>query len=182
MSMDLQEQVRQEQTRLEAVVADALAIARQLGADSAEVSISKQTGLSVNTRGGEVESIEFNKDGALGMVAKVPLPRPIWGHWRCAVPWNRHWKSPGTRLPTPTRDSRMPNGWPGMFPIWTCYTPLSRIRTMAWNWRGAVNCMRWGWIHESSSPMVPDSAVIMASRCMAIVMVSSKAMLAPVIP
>lgn len=67
MTMDLQQQVRQEQTRLEAVVADALAIARQLGADSAEVSISKQTGLSVNTRGGEVESIEFNKDGALGI-------------------------------------------------------------------------------------------------------------------
>jgi PmbA protein len=67
MTMDLQQQVRQEQTHLEAVVADALAIARQLGADSAEVSISKQTGLSVNTRGGEVESIEFNKDGALGI-------------------------------------------------------------------------------------------------------------------
>lgn len=67
MTMDLQQQVRQEQTRLEAVVADALAIARQLGADSAEISISKQTGLSVNTRGGEVESIEFNKDGALGI-------------------------------------------------------------------------------------------------------------------
>ena len=52
MTMDLQQQVRQEQARLEQVVADALAVARQLGADSAEVSISKQTGLSVNTRGG----------------------------------------------------------------------------------------------------------------------------------
>ena len=59
MTMDLQQQVRQEQARLEQVVADALTIARQLGADSAEISISKQTGLSVNTRGGEVESIEF---------------------------------------------------------------------------------------------------------------------------
>ena len=67
MTMDLQQQVRQEQASLEQVVADALAVARQLGADSAEVSISKQTGLSVNTRGGEVESIEFNKDGALGI-------------------------------------------------------------------------------------------------------------------
>ena len=67
MTMDLQQQVRQEQARLEQVVADALTIARQLGADSAEISISKQTGLSVNTRGGEVESIEFNKDGALGI-------------------------------------------------------------------------------------------------------------------
>lgn len=65
--MDLQQQIRQEQTQLESAVADALAIARSLGADSAEVSISKQTGLSVNTRGGDVESIEFNKDGALGI-------------------------------------------------------------------------------------------------------------------
>ncbi|MGL4206862.1 MAG: metalloprotease PmbA [Aeromonadaceae bacterium] len=65
--MDLQQQVRHEQTHLESVVAEALATARQLGADNAEVSISKQTGLSVNTRGGEVESIEFNKDGALGI-------------------------------------------------------------------------------------------------------------------
>lgn len=67
MSMELQQQVCLEQQRLESVVADALEIARQLGADSAEVSISKQTGISVNTRGGEVESIEFNKDGALGI-------------------------------------------------------------------------------------------------------------------
>lgn len=65
--MDLQQQIRDEQHRLESVVADALIMARQLGADSAEISISKHTGLSVNTRGGEVESIEFNKDGALGI-------------------------------------------------------------------------------------------------------------------
>ena len=67
MTMDLQQQVRHEQQKLESVVADALEMARQLGANSAEVSISKQTGISVNTRGGDVESIEFNKDGALGI-------------------------------------------------------------------------------------------------------------------
>ncbi len=65
--MNLQQQIRQEQSQLEQVVGEALQIARQLGADSAEVSISKQTGLAVNTRGGEVENIEFNKDGALGI-------------------------------------------------------------------------------------------------------------------
>ena len=65
--MDLQQEVRHEQQKLESVVADALELARQLGANSAEVSISKQTGISVNTRGGDVESIEFNKDGALGI-------------------------------------------------------------------------------------------------------------------
>lgn len=46
---------------------DALHIAQELGADAAEIPISKQTGISVNTRGGEVENIEFNKDGALGI-------------------------------------------------------------------------------------------------------------------
>ncbi len=65
--MPLQQQIREEQARLEAVVARALDTARQLGADSAEVSISRQTGISVSTRAGEVENIEFNKDGALGI-------------------------------------------------------------------------------------------------------------------
>lgn len=65
--MDQQAQIRQEQAQLEAAVAEALDIAKELGASLAEVSISKQTGLSVNTRGGELESIEFNKDGALGI-------------------------------------------------------------------------------------------------------------------
>lgn len=130
MTMDLQQQVRQEQTRLEAVVADALAIARQLGADSAEVSISKQTGLSVNTRGGEVEGIEFNKDGALGIAvyrdgrkgssSTTDLgPLAVRSAVEAALEISRHTAA------DPTQDSRMPNGWPGMFPIWTCYTPLS---------------------------------------------------------
>ena len=65
--MDQQDQIRQDQAHLEAVVAEALEIAKGLGAGLAEVSISKQTGLSVNTRGCELESIEFNKDGALGI-------------------------------------------------------------------------------------------------------------------
>ena len=65
--MNSKEQVLQEQNHLESIVSDALQIAQQLGADSAEISISKQTGISVNTRGGEVENIEFNKDGALGI-------------------------------------------------------------------------------------------------------------------
>ncbi|MGL5774140.1 MAG: PmbA/TldA family metallopeptidase, partial [Aeromonas veronii] len=65
--MDQQDQIRQDQAHLEAVVAEALEIAKGLGASLAEVSISKQTGLSVNTRGCELERIEFNKDGALGI-------------------------------------------------------------------------------------------------------------------
>lgn len=65
--MNAQKEIIEEQNHLEQVVSDALTIAQQLGADTAEISISKQTGISVNTRGGEIENIEFNKDGALGI-------------------------------------------------------------------------------------------------------------------
>lgn len=60
-------EIQTEQRQLELAVEQALDSAKRLGADSAEVSISKQTGLSVNTRNGELENIEFNKDGALGI-------------------------------------------------------------------------------------------------------------------
>lgn len=59
--------IKTQQQQLEQVIAEALESAKQLGADAAEMSISKQTGLSVNTRNGELENIEFNKDGALGI-------------------------------------------------------------------------------------------------------------------
>lgn len=52
---------------LKEAVAVALAYADKLGASAAEVAISKQQGLSVSTRGQEVETVEFNKDGALGI-------------------------------------------------------------------------------------------------------------------
>ncbi|MBO1519252.1 metalloprotease PmbA [Oceanisphaera pacifica] len=61
------EDIKNEQRQLELAVEQALASAKHLGADNAEVSISKQTGLSVNTRNSELENIEFNKDGALGI-------------------------------------------------------------------------------------------------------------------
>ena len=35
--------------------------------DGAEVSVSKTTGIGVSTRYGEVENVEFNSDGALGI-------------------------------------------------------------------------------------------------------------------
>ncbi|WP_394172754.1 metalloprotease PmbA [Thalassotalea litorea] len=59
----LTEQMQQVKQRL----ADVLAKAKQLGADSAEASMSKQQGLSVATRFGEVETVEFTNDGALGI-------------------------------------------------------------------------------------------------------------------
>ncbi|MBV7317472.1 metalloprotease PmbA [Shewanella sp. NIFS-20-20] len=58
------------ETQLDALkeaVAMALEYANQLGCQAAEVAISKQQGLSVSTRLQEVETVEFNKDGALGI-------------------------------------------------------------------------------------------------------------------
>ncbi len=48
-------------------VATVLDLAKSLGADGAEVAMSRQEGLSVNTRMGEVENVEFTNDGALGI-------------------------------------------------------------------------------------------------------------------
>ncbi|MCW8349008.1 metalloprotease PmbA [Vibrio sp. ZSDZ65] len=64
--MDVREQVAQQQAELEAAVAKALDMA-SVSADAAEVAITKSTGLSVSTRMCEVENVEFNSDGALGI-------------------------------------------------------------------------------------------------------------------
>ena len=52
---------------LKDAVSMALEYAKTLGTSGAEVAISKQQGLSVSTRMREVETVEFNKDGALGI-------------------------------------------------------------------------------------------------------------------
>ncbi|CAH0524544.1 metalloprotease PmbA [Vibrio hippocampi] len=64
--MDLKQQVAQQKAELEAAVAKALDMA-SASADAAEVAITKSTGLSVSTRMCEVENVEFNSDGALGI-------------------------------------------------------------------------------------------------------------------
>ncbi|WP_112481218.1 metalloprotease PmbA [Vibrio variabilis] len=64
--MDVREQVAQQKAELEAAVAKALDMA-SVSADAAEVAITKSTGLSVSTRMCEVENVEFNSDGALGI-------------------------------------------------------------------------------------------------------------------
>ena len=48
-------------------VVKVLELAKFLGADGAEVAMSRQQGLSVGTRLGEVENVEFTNDGALGI-------------------------------------------------------------------------------------------------------------------
>lgn len=64
--MDVKQQVAQQRVELEAAVAKALEMAAEKS-DAAEVAISKSTGLSVSTRMCEVENVEFNSDGALGI-------------------------------------------------------------------------------------------------------------------
>lgn len=59
----INEQINQVKDRVEKV----LHLAKKLGADGAEVSMSRQQGLSVNTRLVEVENVEFTNDGALGI-------------------------------------------------------------------------------------------------------------------
>ena len=64
--MDVKQQVVQQRVELEGAVAKALELAAA-HSDAAEVAISKSTGLSVSTRLCEVENVEFNSDGALGI-------------------------------------------------------------------------------------------------------------------
>ena len=48
-------------------VSEVLEHAKKLGATAAEAAMSSTSGLSVSTRMGEVETIEFNQDGGLGI-------------------------------------------------------------------------------------------------------------------
>ncbi|EJG0635161.1 metalloprotease PmbA [Vibrio parahaemolyticus] len=64
--MDIKQQVAEQRTELEQAVARALELA-SAKSDAAEVAITKSTGLSVSTRMGDVENVEFNSDGALGI-------------------------------------------------------------------------------------------------------------------
>ncbi|EKF9797019.1 metalloprotease PmbA [Vibrio cholerae] len=64
--MDVKERVTLQRQELETAVAKALELAAA-SSDAAEVAITKSTGLSVSTRMCEVENVEFNSDGALGI-------------------------------------------------------------------------------------------------------------------
>lgn len=64
--MDVKQQVAQQRAELEAAVTRALELAGKKS-DAAEVAITKTTGISVSTRMCEVENVEFNSDGALGI-------------------------------------------------------------------------------------------------------------------
>lgn len=64
--MTILTQVAEQRKALEQAVAQALELA-QADSDAAEVAVSRTTGIGVSTRYGEVENVEFNSDGALGI-------------------------------------------------------------------------------------------------------------------
>ena len=64
-------------TRLHEIAAESLAMARRLGATNAAVDISESSGLSVNIRKGQVETIEQTRDKGVGITVYVgqrPVP------------------------------------------------------------------------------------------------------------
>ena len=62
--------LRQQEQQLRDAVSLAIEIAQKAGA-TAEVGVTKSSGLSVSTRLQEIENIEFNNDGALGISVYV---------------------------------------------------------------------------------------------------------------
>ncbi|NIG62353.1 MAG: metalloprotease PmbA [Serratia symbiotica] len=64
--MNVITQIAEQRKALEQAVSQALKLAHA-GSNEAEVAVTKSTGISVSTRFGEVENIEFNSDGALGI-------------------------------------------------------------------------------------------------------------------
>lgn len=64
--MNVSTQVAEQRKVLEQAVAQALELAKA-SSDGAEVAVTKTTGIGVSTRYGEVENVEFNSDGALGI-------------------------------------------------------------------------------------------------------------------
>lgn len=64
-------EIWQELDEVKAAVLQVLQHAKTLGATSAEASMNRTRGLSVETRHGEVETVEFNQDGGLGISVYV---------------------------------------------------------------------------------------------------------------
>lgn len=64
--MKIIDQIAEQRKQLESAVLQALELAKA-GCDAAEVAVNKTTGIGVSTRFGEIENVEFNSDGALGI-------------------------------------------------------------------------------------------------------------------
>jgi PmbA protein len=64
---DSKQKILEEIEDIKNKVGEALELAKSYGVSNAEIAISRQRGLSVSARNGEVETVEFNQDGALGI-------------------------------------------------------------------------------------------------------------------
>lgn len=94
-AMKVISQVEAQRKILEEAVSTALELASGKS-DGAEVSVSKTTGISVSTRYGEVENVEFNSDGALGITVyhqdrKGSASSTDLSPQAIAVPYRRRW-------------------------------------------------------------------------------------------
>jgi PmbA protein len=58
-------------SQVKSAIADLLSLSKKYGADSAEAVISKSKGITVSSRCQELENIEFNQEGALGICVYV---------------------------------------------------------------------------------------------------------------
>lgn len=63
----MSQSIAHEQANLQQLIADTLSYAKSKGASETEVAMSRQTGLSVAIRKQQVETLEYNRDGALGI-------------------------------------------------------------------------------------------------------------------
>ncbi len=71
MNNKQQDPIFQQISDVKEAVSEVLEHAKSLGATAAEAAMSSTAGLSVSTRLGEVETIEFNQDGGLGISVYV---------------------------------------------------------------------------------------------------------------
>lgn len=71
MKSQQQDPIYTQISQVKDAVAEVLEHAKKLGATGVEAAMSSTSGLSVSTRMGEVETIEFNQDGGLGISVYV---------------------------------------------------------------------------------------------------------------
>ncbi|KYL35298.1 MULTISPECIES: metalloprotease PmbA [Pseudoalteromonas] len=71
MKSQHQDPIYSQISQVKDAVSEVLEHAKKLGATAAEAAMSSTSGLSVSTRMGEVETIEFNQDGGLGISVYV---------------------------------------------------------------------------------------------------------------
>lgn len=138
LAMKVISQVAQQRKTLEEAVTTALELAAGKS-DGAEVSVSKTTGIGVSTRYGEVENVEFNSDGALGITvyhqnrkgsaSSTDLsPDAIARTVQAALDIARY------TSPDPFAGVADKICWPLTPRIWTCSTRRRSPRTTLSNW------------------------------------------------